>query len=226
MGAIAQAWEHTRAEVPDHITLVAVSKTKPLAAVEEAYGAGARMFGENRVQELVGKHEQLTAPGAPQHLDYPDLRWHQIGTLQRNKVKYIAPFVDLIHAVDQPALLAEINKRAGAHSRRIPVLLQLHIAEESSKFGLSPEELAALLDAVDRGNYPNVDVQGLMGMATFTDDQRQVGREFAGLRRLFDQHGPQRQWTTLSMGMSGDWRIAVEEGSNMVRIGSAIFGAR
>lgn len=226
MGAIAQAWEQTRAEVPDHVTLVAVSKTKPLAAVEEAYGAGARMFGENRVQELVGKHEQLTAPGAPQHLDYPDLLWHQIGTLQRNKVKYIAPFVDLIHAVDQPALLAEINKRAGAHSRRIPVLLQLHIAEESSKFGLSPEELAALLDAVDRGDYPNVDVQGLMGMATFTDDQRQVGREFAGLRSLFDQHGPQRQWSTLSMGMSGDWRIAVEEGSNMVRIGSAIFGAR
>lgn len=226
MGAIAQAWNETRAQVPEHVTLVAVSKTKPLEAVEEAYAAGARCFGENRVQELVAKHEALTADGAAKQEDHADLMWHQIGTLQRNKVKYIAPFVDLIHAVDQASLLAEINKRAGANGRCIRVLLQLHIAAESSKFGLSAAELESLLLEADAGQFPHVEIAGLMGMATFTDDTRQVGREFAGLRTLFEQHGAERGWDTLSMGMSGDWRIAVEEGSTMVRIGSAIFGAR
>lgn len=226
MGTISEAWSAARAAVPEHVTLVAVSKTKPVEAVVEAYQAGARLFGENRVQELVSKHEALTAHDAPDPAGFAELRWHQIGTLQRNKVKYIASFVDLIHAVDQPSLLAEIDKRAAANGRCIDVLLQLHIAEEQSKFGLNPAELEALVDEVDQGHFPHIRVAGLMGMATFTDDTRQVGREFAGLRRLFEQHGPGRDWTTLSMGMSGDWKIAVEEGSNMVRIGSAIFGAR
>lgn len=226
MGAITEAWAKTRAQVPEHVTLVAVSKTKPVEAVQEAYAAGARSFGENRVQELVTKHEALTAPDAPHKADHLDLHWHQIGTLQRNKVKYIAPFVNLIHAVDQPALLKEIDKRAASHGRRIRVLLQLHIATEQSKFGLDPAELESLVNSLDQGEYPHVEVAGLMGMATFTDDTRQVGREFAGLRTLFEQHGAARGWDTLSMGMSGDWKIAVEEGSTMVRIGSAIFGAR
>lgn len=215
-----------RNAVPDHVTVVAVSKTKPVEAVVAAHAAGARAFGENRVQELVGKHEALTHPDAPCHVDYPDLRWHQIGTLQRNKVKYIAPFVSLIHAVDQVSLLDEIDKRATAAGRRIPVLLQVHIAEEQTKFGFGAEDLPAVCDRLDAGYWSNVQVKGLMGMATFSPDVVQVGREFAGLRRQYEGLGAGRNWDTLSMGMSGDWRIAVEEGSTMVRIGSAIFGSR
>lgn len=226
MQEIGAAWTSVRNAVPDHVTVVAVSKTKPVEAVVAAHAAGARAFGENRVQELVGKHEALTHPDAPHHADYRDLQWHQIGTLQRNKVKYIAPFVSLIHAVDQVSLLDEIEKRAAAAGRRIPVLLQVHIAEEQTKFGFGAEDLPAVCGRLDLGDWAHVDVTGLMGMATFTPDTVQVGREFAGLRRQYETLGADRNWDTLSMGMSGDWRIAVEEGSTMVRIGSAIFGSR
>ena len=223
---IAHRWTEVRAQVPPDVHVVAVSKTKPISAVEDAYSAGARSFGENRVQELVGKHEALTHPDSGRPVDYPDLSWHQIGTLQKNKVKYIAPFVGLIHAVDQPALLDEIDKRAAANQRNISVLLQLHIAQESSKFGLSESELADLLEQLEDGRWPHVEVKGLMGMATFTNDHVQVAREFQGLRTLYDQFKGPLGWDTLSMGMSGDWKIAVDNGSNMVRIGSAIFGQR
>ena len=223
---IARHWQEVRGSVPSSVEVIAVSKTKPVEAVEAAYDAGARSFGENRVQELVGKHEALTDSAGGRSSAFEGLVWHQIGTLQKNKVKYIAPFVGLIHAVDQQGLLAEIDKRAAQCGRQVPVLLQMHIAQESSKFGLSPAELEALLGALDEGEWPNVKVNGLMGMATFTSDERQVAREFAGLRSLFEQHGADRRWDTLSMGMSGDWRIAVDEGSTMVRIGSAIFGSR
>ena len=226
MQEIGAAWTSVREAVPDHVTVVAVSKTKPVEAVVAAHAAGARVFGENRVQELVGKHETLTHPDAPCRGEYPDLHWHQIGTLQRNKVKYIAPFVSLIHAVDQVSLLDEIDKRAAAAGRRIPALLQVHIAEEQTKFGFGAEDLPAVCDRLDAGDWAHVEVTGLMGMATFTPDKAQVGREFAGLRRQYEALGAGRNWDTLSMGMSGDWRIAVEEGSTMVRIGSAIFGSR
>ena len=225
-GMIGQRWAEVRAEVPAGVEVVAVSKTKPAEAVEAGYAAGARSFGENRVQELVNKHEALTHPESGRPEAFQGLSWHQIGTLQKNKVKYIAPFVGLIHAVDQAGLLDEINKRAQAHDRHIPVLLQLHIAQESSKFGLSSAELDGIVERLDAGEWPHVQVQGLMGMATFTEDDMQVAREFTGLRALYDQHGPARGWNTLSMGMSGDWRIAVDCGSTMVRIGSAIFGKR
>jgi len=223
---IAKQWNEVRAQVPADVHVVAVSKTKPVSAVEQAYSAGARSFGENRVQELVGKHEALTHPDSGRPSDYPDLSWHQIGTLQKNKVKYIAPFVGLIHAVEQPALLDEIDKRAAANKRTISVLLQLHIAQESSKFGLSESELTVILEQLESGLWPHVEVKGLMGMATFTDDRVQVAREFQGLRKLFDQFKGPLGWDTLSMGMSGDWHIAVDNGSNMVRIGSSIFGQR
>lgn len=226
MQEVSEAWRSVRDAVPDHVTVVAVSKTKPVEAVEEAHAAGARVFGENRVQELVGKHEALTHPETGRPSEFPDLRWHQIGTLQRNKVKYIAPFVDLVHAVDQVSLLDEIEKRAAANGRRLRVLLQVHIAEEQSKFGFGTEDLPAVCDRLDAGAWEHVEVAGLMGMATFTPDVAQVVREFAGLRRQFETLGGPRGWSTLSMGMSGDWRIAVEEGSTMVRIGSAIFGNR
>lgn len=226
MQDVGTAWTTVRESVPEHVTVVAVSKTKPVEAVEAAYAAGARAFGENRVQELVGKHEALTHPNSGQKEEYGGLQWHQIGTLQRNKVKYIAPFVDLIHAVDQVSLLDEIQKRAAAQNRTLPVLLQVHIAEEQSKFGFGPEELPAVCDRLDADEWPHVHVKGLMGMATFTPDAAHVGREFGGLRRQYEQLGAHRDWDTLSMGMSGDWRIAVEEGSTMVRIGSAIFGSR
>lgn len=223
---IARNWQEVRGAVPSSVEVIAVSKTKPIEAVEAAYAAGARSFGENRVQELVGKHEALTAEEGGRSAAFEGLVWHQIGTLQKNKVKYIAPFVGLIHAIDQEGLLEEVDKRAAACDRRVSVLLQLHIARESSKFGLSEEELSALLERLDGGDFAHVEVKGLMGMATFTSDENQVGREFAGLRKLFDRFGPARRWDTLSMGMSGDWRIAVAEGSTMVRIGSSIFGSR
>ena len=225
-GMIGQRWAEVRAEVPAGVEVVAVSKTKPVEAVEAGYAAGARCFGENRVQELVNKHAALTHPETGRPGAFQGLSWHQIGTLQKNKVKYIAPFVGLIHAVDQAGLLDEINKRAQAHDRKIPVLLQLHIAQESSKYGLSNGELEVILGQLEAGHWPHVQVNGLMGMATFTEDHAQVAREFSGLRSLFDQHGPAMGWNTLSMGMSGDWRIAVDCGSTMVRIGSAIFGKR
>ena len=203
--------------LPDHVTLVAVSKTKPDEDLMEAYAAGQRIFGENKVQEMVGKWERLPK----------DIKWHMIGHLQRNKVKYMAEFVDLIHGVDSFRLLSEINKKAEQNKRTIDCLLQIHIAEEDTKFGLDKEELNAILISEEYHQLKNINVVGLMGMATFTDDETQVRREFKQLKSIFDTIKSENpQITILSMGMSGDYQMAIEEGSTMVRIGSSIFGKR
>ncbi len=201
--------------------LVAVSKTKPVSDIEQAYETGHRVFGENKVQELTDKYEQLPK----------DIEWHMIGHLQRNKVKYIAGFVALIHSVDSPRLLRAINKEGRKADRKIPCLLQVHIAEEESKYGFDEGEITALLDEGIFEDLPFVEVRGLMGMATFTDDQTKIRREFETLaqlfRRLKERNLPENvKMEVLSMGMSGDYEIALDLGSNMVRVGSAIFGAR
>jgi hypothetical protein len=201
--------------------LVAVSKTKPNEDLMEAYEAGQRALGENKVQELTDKAEALPK----------DIEWHMIGHLQRNKVKYIAPFVHLIHSVDSVRLLKEINKQGKKIDRVIPVLLQIHIAEEENKYGLDEQELHELLSSEDFKEMNHVEVQGLMGMATFTDDTDKIRREFKSLKKLFDKTAEQYNdeklnLKELSMGMSGDYEIAIEEGSTMVRIGSKIFGER
>lgn len=200
--------------------LIAVSKTKPNELIIEAYETGQRIFGENKVQELVGKQEVLPK----------DIEWHMIGHLQRNKVKYIAPFVSLIHGVDSFKLLKEINKQAAKHDRVINCLLQIHIADEETKFGLSEDEVRELIASTEFSDLANVKVIGLMGMATNTDNQAQIRKEFSALKTLFDalanQTAPNLEMKELSMGMSGDYKIAVEEGSTLIRVGSAIFGAR
>ncbi|WP_026957010.1 YggS family pyridoxal phosphate-dependent enzyme [Algoriphagus vanfongensis] len=201
--------------------LVAVSKTKPLEDLKEAYEAGIRDFGENKVQELQDKQPQMPE----------DVRWHMIGHLQRNKVKYIASYVHLIHGVDSFKLLKEIDKQGAKVNRQIPVLLQIHIAEEESKFGFDRSELEEMLSNPEFQAMKNVEVRGLMGMATFTENQDQVRKEFRGLKSQFEELKSQSlpdfmKMEELSMGMSGDYLIAQEEGSTMVRIGSAIFGAR
>lgn len=204
-------------QLPPQVTLIAVSKTKPNEAVQEAYDAGQRDFGENRVQELAPKYEALPK----------DIRWHLIGHLQSNKVKYIAPFVYMIHSVDSEKLLAEIDKQAAKNQRIIPVLLQIFIAQEETKFGFSPEEAEALLTTNIAQRYPNVRIEGLMGMATNTDDESQVRSEFRQLKTLFEKLKTQHSsMHILSMGMSSDWPLAVEEGSTMIRVGSSIFGSR
>ncbi|HVK96428.1 MAG TPA: YggS family pyridoxal phosphate-dependent enzyme, partial [Flavisolibacter sp.] len=204
------------------VTLVAVSKTKPPEVIIELYKLGHRDFGENYVQELIDKHEQLPK----------DIRWHFIGHLQTNKVKYIAPFVHLVHGVDSLKLLKEINKQAEKHQRTIDVLLQIHIAQEETKFGLDEQELNDILesDLLKFNQLNSVRITGLMGMASFTENQQQVRKEFQFLKSLFDKNSEKinskESFTTLSMGMSGDYDIAMEEGSTMVRIGSLIFGER
>lgn len=195
------------------VTLVAVSKTKSVADVSELYELDQRDFGENYVQELIDKHSALPE----------DIRWHFIGHLQTNKVKYIAPFVHLIHGVDSLKLLQEINKQAEKNKRMIDCLLQVHIAQEETKFGLDEEELDALMNQLTNKEMRNVNVIGLMGMASFTNDMNKVGNEFKHLKKLFDVY---HQLSTLSMGMSSDYTIAIEEGSTMVRIGSLLFGER
>ena len=200
--------------LPKDVTLVAVSKTKPNSAIEEAYGVGHRDFGENKVQELCQKAEELPK----------DIRWHMIGHLQRNKVKYIAPFVHLIHGVDSERLLTEINKQGAKNNRVIDVLIQLHIAEESSKFGFSYDEASSLFS--NENLYPNVRVVGLMGMATFTEDKTQITREFETLSTFYNAWKAQKSLSVLSMGMSNDYPIAIAMGSNMIRVGSLIFGRR
>lgn len=203
--------------IPAHVTLVAVSKTKPNEDLQEAYDAGQRIFGENKVQEMTRKWEELPK----------DIQWHMIGHVQRNKVKYMASFVSLIHGVDSFKLLKEINKQGKKNNRKIPCLLQIHIAEEDTKFGFDEKELLELVQDKAFLELDHVEIKGLMGMATFTDDKNQIRREFKSLNTLF-----QRLKTNLdgleilSMGMSGDYQIAIEEGSTMVRIGSSIFGAR
>lgn len=199
------------------VTLVAVSKTKPNEAILEAYEAGQRVFGENKIQEMTQKWETLPK----------DIQWHMIGHVQRNKVKYMAEFVSLVHGVDSFRLLLEINKQAKKYDRVIPCLLQMHIAEEETKFGLDTSELDAMLNSEEFAALENIRIEGLMGMATFTQDQEQVRKEFASLKSIFDnlkQKLP--DIAVLSMGMSGDYTTAIEEGSTMVRIGSSIFGAR
>jgi len=200
-----------------NVTLVAVSKTKPVEGILELYNLGQRDFGENYVQELVAKQEQLPK----------DIRWHFIGHLQSNKVKLITPFVSLIQSVDSESLLKEINKQAEKNSRKIDCLLQVHIAKEETKFGLDENELDEIIRA--RG-YKNICVKGLMGMASFTDDEKIVRNEFRLLKSLFDKYRHLQtnndNLQTLSMGMSSDYKIAIEDGSNMVRIGSLLFGER
>ncbi|TDT45453.1 hypothetical protein CLV90_2541 [Maribacter spongiicola] len=203
--------------IPDTVTLVAVSKTKPMTYIQEAYDEGQRVFGENRVQEMTEKWENMAK----------DIEWHMIGHLQRNKVKYMAEYVSLVHGVDSPRLLSEINKQAEKHNRVISCLLQVHIAEEDTKFGFNEEELLDLVANEEFKAFKNVKIVGLMGMATFTDDMDQVRREFANLKLLFNKlKNNYTDFATLSMGMSGDYQIAIEEGSTMVRIGSSIFGSR
>lgn len=201
--------------------LVAVSKTKPVEMIQEAYDAGQRDFGENKVQELRDKPEQLPA----------DIRWHMIGHLQTNKVKYIAPFIHLIHAVDSLKLLKEINKQAKKNNRTINCLLQIHIAEEEHKFGLSKNELNDLLSSAAFQALENIKVVGLMGMATYTDDENQIRNEFQTLKQIFEMAKENHRASNIdmkeiSMGMSDDYAIAVEEGSTMIRVGSKIFGPR
>lgn len=208
-----------KSQLPNHVTLVAVSKTKPVSNLMEAYNAGQRIFGENKIQEMTEKWEQMPK----------DIQWHMIGHVQTNKVKYMAEYVSLIHGVDSLKLLQEINKQAKKHNRIIEVLLQMHIAEEETKFGLDEKELDEMLKQVqhDKENFKNIRIVGLMGMATFTENQNQIKKEFLHLKSIFDKlQTPNSNLQTLSMGMSGDYKLAIECGSTMVRIGSSIFGSR
>lgn len=219
--SIQQNLNNIKSTLPSHVTLVAVSKTKPVSDLLEAYEAGQRIFGENYVQELVEKQPQLPA----------DIEWHFIGHLQSRKVKLIAPFVSLIHGVDSLKLLEEINKQAEKNNRVINCLLQVFIAEEESKFGLDEKELEDILQFVQNDNsLNNIKIVGFMGMATFTDDLNQIKKEFLKLKSIFDKYKELKtencQLNTLSMGMSGDYQLAIECGSTMVRIGSSIFGSR
>ena len=210
-----------RSQLPEDVTLVAVSKTKPVQAILEAYKAGQRVFGENKAQEMVGKWEQLPK----------DIQWHLIGHLQSNKVKYIAPFVSLIHSVDSFKLLQEIDKQGAKYNRIIPCLLQFHIAQEETKFGLSFQEAEEILQSKEFVEMEHVSIVGLMGMASFVDNEEQVRDEFRSLHNYFQilksnyfKYNP--DFSIVSLGMSGDYQWAIEEGGNMVRIGSSIFGER
>ncbi|MGB3073716.1 MAG: YggS family pyridoxal phosphate-dependent enzyme [Chitinophagales bacterium] len=203
-----------------HVTLVAISKTKPAEEIRSVYEEGQRIFGENKVQELTDKYEALPK----------DIQWHLVGHLQTNKIKFVAPFVSLIHSIDSLKLLEEVNKLAKRNGRIQEVLLQIYIAREETKFGLSFDEARDLLFDKSVSALQNISIKGMMGMSTFTDDPIQVRKEFRSLKVFFEEMKSYRSENfkpeILSMGMSGDYKIAVEEGSNMVRIGSAIFGAR
>lgn len=218
--SIAQNLLKIKSSLPENVTLVAVSKTKPVSDLMEAYEAGQRIFGENKIQEMVDKWEQMPK----------DIQWHMIGHVQTNKVKFMAPFVSLIHGVDSLKLLEEINKQALKNNRIIDCLLQIHIAEEETKFGLSESELNDVVQSETFKNLENIRIVGLMGMATFTENQQQIKKEFTHLKAIFDKTNqlPTSNFKlqTLSMGMSGDYPLAIECGSTMVRIGSSIFGSR
>ncbi len=203
--------------LPPQVTLVAVSKTKPITDLQQAYDAGHRVFGENKIQEMTQKWEVLPK----------DIQWHMIGHVQRNKVKYMAEFVSLIHGVDSLKLLKEIDKQAKKYNKTIDCLLQMHIAEEETKFGLDENELHEIMNSQELQELKNIRIIGLMGMATFTEDKNQLHKEFHYLKSLFETMKTSlSEVTVLSMGMSGDYEIAMEEVSTMVRIGSSIFGAR
>lgn len=214
--SIKENYNAIKDQLPSGVQLVAVSKTHPASAVQEVYDLGQKVFGENKVQELMEK-----APLLPQ-----DIQWHLIGHLQTNKVKYIAPFIDTIQSVDSEKLLTEINKEAEKNNRVIKVLLQVKIAAEESKFGLEISEAKDAYQQYLEGKFPHVEITGLMGMATFTDDEQQVRNEFLTLKSLFDELNQLKTVNTLSMGMSDDFPIAIECGANSVRVGSAIFGRR
>lgn len=214
-----------QSQLPENVTLVAVSKTKPVSDLMEAYNAGQRIFGENKIQEMTDKWQQMPK----------DIEWHMIGHVQSNKVKYMIPYVKLIHGVDSLKLLKEINRLAAKWRKKVDCLLQIHIAEEETKFGLDETELNELLQSEELKTFQNIRITGLMGMATFTDNHEQIKKEFLHLKSIFDQYSIDainRVYTenidmkTLSMGMSGDYQLAIECGSTMVRIGSSIFGTR
>lgn len=218
---VAENLQVIKEKVPSNVTLVAVSKTKPDEAILEAYQAGHRDFGENKVQDLAAKQERLPA----------DIRWHMIGHLQSNKVKYLAPFVHLLHGVDSLKLLGVINREAEKAGRVIDCLLQIRIALEETKFGLTEEELMLLVRSDAFREMKHIRIRGLMGMATYTENSKQIREEFSYLKRIFDrlnlaQFKNQDSFDQLSCGMSGDYQLAIEEGSNLVRIGSLIFGPR
>lgn len=216
-GSIKEHIKTFTEELGENIDLVAVSKTKPNEDLMEAYNAGQRIFGENKVQEMTDKWEALPK----------DIKWHMVGHVQTNKVKYMAPYVDLIHAVQKMKLLKEINKRAEENDRVIDCLLQVKIAEEDSKYGMSPEDLKLFLKDDKLAELKNIRLKGLMAMATFTEDEEQIHREFKILETLYKETSQtQKDFSILSMGMSGDYKIAMQHNTNMVRIGSSIFGAR
>jgi len=204
-------------QLPKHVSLVAVSKTKPVTDIQEAYDEGQRIFGENRIQEMVNKYNVLPK----------DIEWHMIGHLQRNKIKYMAHFVDMIHGVDSLKTLQEIDKQAKKHQRIIKCLLQVKIAKEETKFGMDAESIRSILKSELLEGLTHVKIEGLMGMASFTSDMLEVSKEFSSLKSLFDELNEDgHQLPVLSMGMSGDYMTAIEQGSNMIRVGSAIFGLR
>ena len=213
---ITRNYKKIASELPASVQLVAVSKTHPASIIQHIYDQGQKVFGENKVQELVEKQALLPK----------DIQWHLIGHLQKNKVKYIAPFIDTIQSVDSEKLLEEIDRQAEKNNRKIKVLLQLKIAEEETKFGLEIHEAKEIFSNYLNGKFPNIEVTGLMGMATFTEDKDQVKKEFSYLKQIFDKLSFQRKLETLSMGMSDDYPVAIECGANSVRVGSAIFGHR
>lgn len=215
--SIKENLNNIKSTLPKHVTLVAVSKTKPVSDLMEAYDAGQRIFGENKIQEMVEKYEQMPK----------DIQWHMIGHVQRNKVKYMAEFVNLIHGVDSFKLLKEINKQAKKHERTIDCLLQIKIADEDSKFGMSAKDASKLLSSEEVSELKNINIVGLMGMATFTDNLQQIESEFKFLNSTFKNlKDTNPKLHTVSMGMSGDYQLAIDFGSTMVRVGSSIFGVR
>jgi len=218
--SIAENLLSIKNKLPEHVTLVAVSKTKPVSDLMQAYDVGQRIFGENKIQEMTEKWEQMPK----------DIEWHMIGHVQTNKVKFMAPFVKLIHGVDSLKLLQEINKQALKNNRIIDCLLQIYIAEEETKFGLDEEEVTALLNSEEVKDMKNIRIIGLMGMATFTENHEQIKKEFTHLKSIFDKLKTLKtencQLNTISMGMSGDYELAIDCGSTMIRVGSSIFGNR
>ncbi len=218
--SITNNLQQIRKTLSGNVTLVAVSKTKPITDILEAYHAGQRVFGENKIQEMTTKFEELPK----------DIKWHMIGHLQRNKIKYMAHYVDLIHGIDSFKTLKEINKQAKKHQRVIHCLLQVKIAQEDTKFGLSFSEIEAILNTNNLKELENIKISGFMGMASFTNNQVQVKKEFLALKKFFDsqkvKNSANIDLQTLSMGMSSDYQLAIDCGSSMVRVGSAVFGSR
>jgi len=218
--SISQNLKQIQSELPEHVTLVAVSKTKPNSDIMQAYDVGQRIFGENKIQDMVEKHEQLPK----------DIKWHMIGHVQRNKIKYMAPFVSLIHGVENFKVLKEVDKQAAKHDRIIDCLLQIKIASEDSKFGMMASEALEIIGSEEFSELKNVMITGVMGMATFTEDHEQIKAEFTHLKSTFDHlkefQSRNCKMQTISMGMSGDYKLAIDSGSTMIRVGSRIFGTR